>query len=249
MQTREKAKLLDVIIVSDQKDERLKSILFDTIDSLIRSSEIVNNIIVVEGQLGYGESEQISNNIYLVSQDNKDGFNYNRNLNHGVRFLYQTCKADDSKYIAFCNSDLLFSDEWDIDLIGAMEKNGCGSGSPIYPNWGKQRGMRTEIGYEVGKHFSGWCFVLSFSAYRKIGGLSEEYTYWCSDNIVCEQLKSNNIKHILCAESIVNHLWNQTGKTIDRKNELDYTWRQAKKFEDNTGIALFPKEQYKRRGL
>jgi len=165
-------------------------------------------------------------------------FNYNAYLNIGARSLNYIYNL---QYLAFLNNDLVMHKGWGFSLIQEMERQRCGSGSPKCPMRHKELN-KTFISHRVGLAFCGWAFVLSKEVYDLIGGLNEQFVYWCSDNIVAHQLKEKGVNHLITNKSTVRHISNQSGQHLEKEVLIDYTWKQAKKFKEITGVELFPDE-------
>lgn len=224
-----------MIIVSDAKTEALRQMLCDTITTCISGASNSIEIIVVE--------KQDTSYLNATKVNHPDGpFNYNKCLNEGARYAK-------GRYLLFCNNDLVFTPGWDEALVSQMNAHECEAGSPWCPMVKEYGKRNAEVGYHPRRLFAGWCFMLTRAAYDRIGGLSEEYSYWCSDNVVCDQLEEADIKHILVREAIVVHIGDQTGKTIDSEPFLNMTWKQARKYEKKTGKVLFSKAAYQKAGI
>jgi GT2 family glycosyltransferase len=103
--------------------------------------------------------------------------------------------------------------------------------SPLNPGDKRQRGItQPESGYKNGRHFSGWCFVMKRTVWKKIGWFNEEFPFWCADDIVVEQLKNIGIKPTLVPKSVVKHMPSSTLKTLEKNKQEELTRHQLKKF-------------------
>jgi len=71
--------------------------------------------------------------------------------------------------------------------------------------------------------------MMKRSIYDKIGGLNEEYIFWCADNITIKQLETIGIIPCIIPTSNVLHLGSQTLNTMSNKHEL--TTEQIQKFK------------------
>ena len=151
-------------------------------------------------------------------------FNYNKCLNLG----FSVCN---SKYVAFCNNDLSFRDNWAKNAIAA----GYLSVSPSH----KHTFNGVIEGYEIGKHVLGWCIIVDRSVMERIGGFDTPVKFWYSDNVYAEQLKSAGIKHALVGNSVVRHLESQSlRKVVAGKLRINMQKGQYKLFEQ------YKKENY-----
>jgi len=190
-------KKIDVVIVSDAKNDFCKKITENAILSC-KKDKLVGEVIVLEKQnITYDGAKTFR----------QEGlFSYNRFLNQGAA-------QGSSEYICFCNNDLLFEEDWARIIISAMEQEGVNSACPYSPI--SNAANKTDIlvnsgiyyGYEIRKEFCGWCFVWKRSLWEKIK-LDERIFFWASDNATAEQLKQHNEKHILVTDSIVHHVHN-----------------------------------------
>jgi GT2 family glycosyltransferase len=204
------ANIAQIIILSDSKTPELKRITENCLKSL-------------------RESENIYFDIYVV--DNKNDFEGVKNLKISAEFNYNkfmniAAKESDSEWIVFCNNDLIFHKNWFTELMKYQHDVMC----PKCPKDARQAWVnKVEFGGIIGKYFSGWCFAMKRSIYDKIGGLSEEYIFWCADNITTKQLEDIGITPCIIPTSNVTHLGSQTLNTMSNKHEL--TTEQIQKFK------------------
>lgn len=224
---------IDVVIVSDAKDERLRMLTQQAIDSCCNESKVKVNIIVVESQpVHYLEADHM---IYP-----QEHISYNRFLNMGAT-------AGNSDYIAFCNNDLLFGKDWANNLLEAMdlfESNSACPYCPISHNIDKSLikiNSGVYAGYAIRQYFAGWCFVLTRELWNRIGRLDERLSFWCCDNATAEQVKLQNERHILVTNSIVTHLSNgsQTLNTISHSERQKLMHPEVRKFNQLYNQNLF----------
>lgn len=215
--------MLDVVILSNAKTLELARITANCIDSLL-ASNIELNIFVLEQNQGIDWSEGHDNirNIYLDIP-----FNYNQFANIGA-------KHGKSKWICIANNDLIFHPNWFDEIL----KDDYPICSPRCPDDKRQQDItKNEIGEQVGRHLSGWCFVIKRSLWEEIGGFDEDFSFWCADNSLMEQLLAINVLPKVYKDSIVNHLGSKTLVTMDNREEL--TRDQVKKFNKKYNQNLF----------
>lgn len=217
---------MDVIILSNAKNEYLKMLTNNCLLSLKNSNTKCHIYL----------NEQNKSIIYTgfthVRTNIEEPFNYNR-------FMNELARLGKSPYIAFCNNDLEFEMDWSNRIIEAMEREGLDSASPFCRN---VHGIQTRMtptgvvryGWTVRLEFAGWCFVMKRASWEKMGGLDEDFSFWCADNSVVEQLKANGMKHALVTNAIVNHLGGgeNTLKEVDRDTREQMTFVQVKKFNN-----------------
>lgn len=210
---------IDVIIVSDAKNPMLKRMTQNAILSLHNSDGVIKfNPIVIEAK------NVIFNGAKTYGYDFP--FNYNKCLNYGA----SKCSND---IILFCNNDLIFSHGFMRGLLMAF-KMGYKSVSPINPGcmWHKGFKVGNQIieGYQTGVHVAGWCIGMTRDAYNRIGGFDETVSFWYSDNLYCEQIKTANVKHCLVCNSVVFHIESKTLETKGVRDYHDMTEGQKKKY-------------------
>lgn len=205
---------MDVIILSWAKNKMFRGITQKAIDTLISSEPNLSfNIIVVESNKNEPEYQLKSNNdinqtavktIYY----NHEKFIYNKACNMALDMCF-------SDYVAVCNNDLSFTENWATEIIRQMQIGGYGSACPIAPQFRRQLEFENATkpieGYRITKEFGGWCFVLSKNSLLKIGGkFCEDVDFWYSDNVVVDQLINVKIRHALIPTSKVYHVESKT---------------------------------------
>jgi GT2 family glycosyltransferase len=211
---------VDIIILSNAKNEKLKAITQQAVDTCHKSEKDIQfNIVVLEQQ----ENVKYDNCVTGYVQGE---FNYNKFMNVGISLT-------GNQYIALCNNDLLFTQGWATNIIKAMKDNYLLSASPLcqYTQGRTFKGRNNvEYGYSNAKHLSGWCIVIDRLLIDIIGNIDEDFPFWFADNAYAEQLKKHEVKHALVRDSIVNHLGSKTLKTNDEATKHDLTMGWAKKF-------------------
>jgi len=217
---------MDVILISDAKDEKLRQIT----EVAIRSAGTRVNIIVVESN-----KEIYYDNVTTIHP--VIPFNYNAYLNLGAR-------AGASDYILFGNNDLIFISDWSETIISEMEKHGVVSASPLSPISNTESTFKISsgsvFGYEMMTRFCGWAFVWKRDFFNKVQGLDEDFAFWCADNSAIEQLKKHNEQHILVGSSLVQHMGGTTLKHLDSNLKYEDRFRHWKLHSSPFQIFLFP---------
>ena len=214
---------IDIVILSYAKTDAFKKLTEDCIKSLYASDRAgLFNVIVVESIKGVTYDK-----VKTIHPEGK--FNYNKFANIGIA-------EGKSEYVCVCNNDLIFNDSWATQLL----KYGYDSMSPKCPRNLLQRDMYGAImGYETGKHISGWCICLKRKVWDKISGFDEDFEFWCADDSYREQLLNSGIKHYLISTSSVTHLGSQTLDTEDESRKQYLTTEMARKFNKKFGRNLF----------
>ena len=231
-------KTVDVVIISWAKDEVLRQVTMNGIDSLLKDESIAYNVYVVESNkdVNYEHYNDPSFhwgrkdfNVTTIHPDVP--FGYHRYMNIGIR-------AGKSKYVAICNNDLTYESGWADNIIKLMELHpDILSASPWCPQTqgdNTQHKNKVYLGHRVRGELAGWCIFQQRKIYDTIEQLNEEVDFWYSDNIYADELQMRGIKHALLPTSVVNHHDGNLGKTgnsaIDDKTKMEYTNMQRGKY-------------------
>lgn len=213
---------IDVVIISYAKDDKLKQVTMDGIQSLIASeSEIQFNIWVIESNLS------VNYNHYphtLTVNIATPTFNYNAFLNLGAR-------QGKSPYVFLANNDLTYEKGWASQILKQMSLHPeISSASPFCPetqvvsDWNHSP---IHEGYQIRRQFAGWAFMIKREALEKIGYIDEGVEFWYSDNLTVDQYKFHGIRHFLVTSSVVHHHDRNLGttgmSTLDDKEKSDFT--------------------------
>lgn len=207
--------MIDLIILSkastDSEYEMTKRAIQTVNDSRV-------NIIVME------QTERT----YDVQTVHSPGdFNYNGFANKGA-------SLGNSEWIMVANNDIIFHANWLDPLLEAQSP----LVSPHEPTDRRQRGlMSNETGDIVGRHLSGWCFMIKRTLWEQIGGFDEDVEFWCSDNVVVEQVKKLGILPTVVARSLVTHIGSQTLQTAPDADSLK--WKSVYIYNKKYGKDLF----------
>lgn len=205
---------VDIIILSNGKDQRLREITQQAIDSCHASErDIYFYILVLEQQ----ENVQYKN---CLTGYIKGEFNYNKFLNVGIGLTA-------NEYVCLCNNDLIFQQGWATALIREMNANKILSACPAQR---MKKGI--EYGYNNNHHMNGWCIMTNRKLYDIIGELDTEFPFWFADNAYAEQLKKHGVKHAVVHSSVVKHLGSTTLNTLEKDLHNEYTHGLIKKFID-----------------
>lgn len=202
--------VLDLIILSKAKtfrDSRMTQKAIDT--ALDGANGLPINIIVIEGGVGdYHDAKTVYN---------KNKFNYNKFANQGAGM-------GTAEWIMIANNDLEFTNGWLHNLLTADNP----VVSPHEPTDVRQKGIiDNQLGFECGRHFSGWCFMISRKLWLEIGGFDEDVDFWCSDDVVIEQVRAAGVTPMLVKESIVRHRGSQTLLQQPEQEQNDMKWRNV----------------------
>ena len=208
---------IDIIILSYAKDERLKALTTQTIDSLINSentSEIRFNLLVIESEKGIAPFQYPHSTTIYPTQK----FGFHSYLNIGL-------KQTNAAFICFCNNDLLFAKGWASAMLAAIEKDSALlSLSPLCPRFHADKLAQLpetiNYGYSNGIHFTGWCFFTKRSLFDTIGSFDEHFKFWYCDDDFRLTLKKYGLKNALIKDSVVEHLCSETLTKVPSKEKL-----------------------------
>jgi GT2 family glycosyltransferase len=202
--------VVDVIILSKAEKYRDSLLTQKAIDSCIRGSNgLPVNIVVMEGGIGQYRG--------ATTIPKRGKFNYNQYANEGAAIS----KAD---WIMIANNDLEFTDGWLHNLLSADNP----VVSPHEPTDMRQKGIiDNQKGFECGRHFSGWCFMISRKLWTEIGGFDTDVDFWCSDDVVIEQVRAAGVTPMLVKESIVKHAGSITLNSQPEDVVNDLKWRNV----------------------
>lgn len=231
-------KTVDVVIISWAKTEELLQVTKNGLSSLFENDEgIIYHVYVVESNknVKYEDMSEFQmkwmHTIETIYTD--EPFGYNKYLNIGRRL-------GNSPYVALCNSDLTYEENWATRIIEQMEAHNAMSASPWCPQTqgsNKDHIHNIYVGTRVRGELAGWCIVQKREIYNIIENLNEGVSFWYSDNIYADELEMRNIRHILVPVSIVNHHefnLGKTGSSLSHDEQQKITFLESK----NYNVAL-----------
>jgi GT2 family glycosyltransferase len=209
---------LSAIILTMTTTEELFRMTSNCISSLIASENATEmEVVIVESNKNYLNVGFKYPDFVTVIVPESD-FNFHKFLNIGI-------KASTGEYVALCNNDLVFQNNWFTEILKVKEENP--SIKSFSPN-GKIDDCffrnKFEIGYKVQTHVKGWCIVANREVFPSIGFLDETFDFYYADNDYAMSLKCNNIKHALVFNSYVTHLEKKSSTAIEKhlKQKKDF---------------------------
>ena len=162
---------------------------------------------------------------------------YNKSLNNGA-------KKGSSKWIAFCNNDLLFMPDWykHIDNQYDSISSWCPNTHPKF--YGKRKPLKPILSYNVGRVLTGWFILMKREFWEKLRfpggyGFDERLSFWCCDNAASKQMKQAKIKHALIPEMEIVHLESKTLNKQPFEKYTDLTRNQVKLYNRLYNDNLF----------
>lgn len=212
----------DVIMLSKAADGRARRMTQTAIDSChTGAGALPVRVIVVEQRAGvtYHNAETVHRG---------DPFAYNA-------FVNAAAATGSAPWIVVANNDLIFEPGWLHPLITA----GHDLVSPHNPGDPRQQDLPPdgETGRINGRHLSGWCFAISRRLWSAIGGLDEDFTFWCADDAVIEQAVAAGVEPMIVPDSRVRHLGSATLRREGRSDAA--TWEQVARFNRKYGRDKF----------
>lgn len=206
--------LLDVIILTNTKDDKIYHMTSKAIDSLKKSSQKHDfHIILMESNKESNYKYDVD--IFYVPEED---FNYNVFLNKAIGL----CKGD---YTCISNNDVYFHDKWYDNLHEAIIKYNLDTASPKSKIQQKGIVPRAEIkhrftpltkvveGYQVVYTFCGWCWVMTKDVREWLFPLDEQFAFFFQDNDMICRLEEKGCRHALVGNSLVDH-YGQTSHYI-----------------------------------
>jgi len=203
---------IDVIILSYAKNEELRAVTNQGIESLLASEdprEIEFNILVIESNKNQPPYQYP--NTTTIYPDT--AFGYNKYMNIGI-------KGSHNPYVCLCNNDLIFHKGWASAILKAMDNDPLLlSASPYCPIFHKSRGF-DENGPVLEGYFGvlgGWCIFVKREVFNIIGPLDEQLIFWYCDADYCKTLEKYGVRNCLVPASKVTHSGSESLSTVDDK--------------------------------
>lgn len=221
LRMRQSPPIVDVIILSRANTPGLRAMTQRAIDTCIAgANSLAVNVIVME-------QESVPPYMRARTVRAPNQFHYNSFANHAAMI-------GSAKWIMVANNDLVFHDGWLHHLLAAEHP----VVSPKCPQDSRQTHIvENTTGWQVGTHFSGWCFMLLRELWERMGGFDECVSFWCSDNVVVEQLRELGYQPMLVPASQVTHRRSVTLKRDAAADDL--TWGQVDIFNRKYVQDLF----------
>jgi GT2 family glycosyltransferase len=209
---------IDIIILSYAKNDHLKKLTQQTIDTLLASEnpgEIKFNVLVIESNKAL-QPYQFPNTTTIYPTEK---FGFNKYLNIGIKNTH-------NPYVCLCNNDLVFHKGWASEILKAMYADPdllratpyCSTFHPTVAYKANSGNFDAYFGVMIG-----WCIFVKREIFDKIGLLDEKFTFWYADNDYCQTLIKNNVKSKLITSSFVTHLGSESLKTSVEKDQQKLT--------------------------
>ncbi|HEU0135867.1 MAG TPA: glycosyltransferase [Flavobacterium sp.] len=198
-------KQLSVIILSFTNSSSIFEMTMHCLNSIAASEPNIDyEVIIVESNENL--EFQYPAEVKLIFP--KEKFNFHRFLNIGI-------KAAKGKYLALCNNDLVFHQNWFTEMMNVKRlDSNIVSFSPAEEKDVRHANASYHVGYKVQKEVKGWCIVAERTLFDRIGLLDETFDFYYADNDYSMTLKKRNVKHALVYNSKVDHLGKRSTSTI-----------------------------------
>jgi hypothetical protein len=204
---------VDVIILTNSKDEKYFRMTKESIVSLKNSSNVANfNIILVEDNIKSKYTDLYKRLGCNVVFNNKK-FSFSNSINYGLNH----CK---SRFVCLSNNDVVFDKNWFFEIYKNIDLD---DNISVYSTLDKYLNLELPSsklveGYKpVGIH-SGWCHVIDTHLLKNHKYLSEEFDIWFMDDDFCMRLQRLGLKQVLVKNSIVYHLGKSSINLYDDSN-------------------------------
>ncbi|MES2278852.1 MAG: glycosyltransferase [Bacteroidota bacterium] len=209
---------IDIIILSYAKNEHLKGLTIQTIETLLASEDpeaVHFNVIVMESEKSLKPYQ--FPNATTIYPDEKFGFH--KYLNMGI-------KQTSSPYVCLCNNDLIFHKGWASEILNAMDNDPAMlSAVPYCPNFHKEHGF-AQSGPPIEGYFGvliGWCIFVKREVFDTIGMLDENLIFWYCDSDYSNTLQKYHVKNCLVPTSVVTHLGSESLKFANKQEHQKLT--------------------------
>jgi len=229
---------IDIIILSFAKNEALKNLTIQTIDTLLASenpNEILFNVVVIESNKTL-QPFQFENSTTIYP---KEDFGFNKFLNIGIN-------ATNNNYLCLCNNDLIFHKGWASELLNVSNSinNELWVLSPFCKHSHRYfLDFKDPIEGYFGC-FAGHCFFTNRKTLDTVGVLDEKINFWYADMDFIELMKLHHIPHYLVPKAEVSHLVSQVTESFSGFDKLKYTYYPSIYFKykwEDKSILLYIK--------
>jgi GT2 family glycosyltransferase len=209
---------IDIIILSYAKDESLKLLTIQTIETLFKSEDpekIHFNVLVAESNKTL-QPYQYENSTTIYPAEK---FGFHKYLNIGI-------KLTNNPYVCLCNNDLIFHKGWASEILNAMDNDPAMlSAVPYCTNFHKKEGFDPN-GPPLEGYFGvliGWCIFVKREIFDIIGMLDENLVFWYCDYDYSNTLEKLKVKNCLIPTAVVTHLGSESLKTVNSKEHKRLT--------------------------
>ncbi|WP_405377266.1 glycosyltransferase family 2 protein [Nonlabens sp. Asnod3-A02] len=195
---------LSIVFLSRVSNDVSITMLVNAITSCIETTlDYKVEIIVVEsGDLD--KAQQIVENKATLIPYKFSEFNFHKALNIGL-------ENANGRLICFSNNDVVFYKDWFEHIDLSITQYDLDLASPVDPKEDKlwmtnKENISFIEGYQIQKHFKGWCFVAHKRVFNVIKKFDEQFDFYFADNDFITQVEFSGFKHAAVLSSKVHHL-------------------------------------------
>lgn len=220
--------LVNVVILSLVNDQKFHRVTQTAVDSCLKGSDgLPITVTVIEnGTQDYPGKQDYTG---AVTVRKPETFNFNGFANHGA-------SLGTAEWIMIANNDVIFHEGWLPPLLAADHD----VMSPQDPTNGRQNNITGNIVGDVnGRHFGGGCFMIRRVLWERIGGFDTCVAFWCSDDVVIEQVKAAGVLPMMVFGSHVEQLPSLTLRAQTTAVQDEWRWRNVHIFNTKYGKQKF----------
>lgn len=145
------------------------------------------------------------------------------------------------QYVAFLNSDITLSKDWDKYLVSALN-------TPTHPYTVAcpfETNPHQDEPFSLDKTFrkylpnmiKGQCFMMRKTDADKIFPIPSQIKHWCGDNWIADKAEEMN-KTVFAKKAVVHHYISQSSKKVDNSIMQNRTYKDILEYEKLTGKNL-----------
>jgi len=214
---------LSVVVPVYNAVDHLKNML----TSLVATTAKLKEIIIVDDHSDSITEDFIASirtplNIRITKTRNPEHQWTNRSWNVGVSLAQ-------CEYVAVVNSDIVFSNLWNIYLMSALKS--ATIACPMEKVGGKLTRLDPVIEKNDPDMIKGACFMFKRSDLHSLFPIPPYLVHYCGDNVLADRAKALDGVSF-SADCFIEHAVSQSGKLIDRKLYNEITRRDVERYQD-----------------
>ena len=137
-------------------------------------------------------------------------------------YFVNKSKAD---YFIGLGSDTIVTEGWLDKIREAIEKESNWGFMSVMTDCGHPSQQKEVLNYyqvDEMERLSGFCSIYPVEIYKKLGGLDENFQFWCSDMDYCWRVKKAGLRVLLLRNVFIKHLGSQSIRKEERETGRDY---------------------------
>lgn len=199
----------------------------ETLSTLNKCTQSDVNIIIVDdcstdGTEAYFKAHSYANNLFYIRNNENKGVNASWNI--GLKKALEL----DAPYICISNNDILYTQDWDVALINALN-----SDYSVVSPYSTEQAIPSDWPEGKDRHVNptplailGCCFMFKKELIDTIGFFPEQMVHYYGDNWIIDICKKHLLKVGHIFDSYIHHLYCKTtgGLSIDlfHKDSIQY---------------------------